>query len=376
MHLLAFIPIATFGKILTFLVMLSVLVVLHELGHFVVARRNGVRVNEFALGMGPKLFGFTSPRSGTLYSVRALPIGGYCAMLGEDGTRTQAEQQREFRGAGATEDGDFQGKPPLARLAIVLAGPIVNFLLAYVILVVGILAFGVASSHPSTVVAEVQGGSPAQRAGILPGDRITSIDGVAYTDGTARVKKLHASLGKMLRIGYLHDGTSILRTAAPAPCPGDAREGCIGIVPSVPYERVGFTDAFVDAGYTYGLIASESVGSIEKLVTHFTKYAGQVSGPIGIGRAAIAIQDLGWGPYFALAATISFALGLFNLLPIPALDGGRAAFIIAEWLRGKPVDPEREAMVHFAGFAVVLALFAVIAVHDIGNIIAGKGALN
>ncbi len=376
MHLLAFIPIATFGKILTFLVMLSVLVVLHELGHFVVARRNGVRVNEFALGMGPKLFGFTSPRSGTLYSVRALPIGGYCAMLGEDGTRTQAEQQREFRGAGATEDGDFQGKPPLARLAIVLAGPIVNFLLAYVILVVGILAFGVASSHPSTVVAEVQGGSPAQRAGILPGDRITSIDGVAYTDGTALVKKLHASLGKMLRIGYVHDGTTILRTAAPAPCPGDAREGCIGIVPSVPYERVGFTDAFVDAGYTYGLIASESVGSIEKLVTHFTKYAGQVSGPIGIGRAAIAIQDLGWGPYFALAATISFALGLFNLLPIPALDGGRAAFIIAELLRGKPVDPEREAMVHFAGFAVVLALFAVIAVHDIGNIIAGKGALN
>ncbi|MGC8486010.1 MAG: site-2 protease family protein, partial [Candidatus Baltobacteraceae bacterium] len=92
--------------------------------------------------------------------------------------------------------------------------------------------------------------------------------------------------------------------------------------------------------------------------------------------AAIAIQDLGWGPYFALAATISFALGLFNLLPIPALDGGRAAFIIAELIRGKPVDPEREAMVHFAGFAVVLALFAVIAVHDIGNIIAGKGALN
>ncbi len=376
MHLLAFIPIATLGKILTFLVMLSVLVVLHELGHFLIARRNGVRVNEFALGMGPKLFGFTSQRSGTLYSVRALPIGGYCAMLGEDGTRTQAEQQREFRGAGATEDGDFQGKPPLARLAIVLAGPIVNFILAYVILVVGILAFGVASSHPSTVVAEVQGGSPAQRAGILPGDRIATVDGVAYADGTALVKKLHASLGKTLHIGYLHDGATILRTATPAPCPGDPREGCIGIVPSVPYERVGFTDAFVDAGYTYGLIAAQSVGSIEKLVTHFTKYAGQVSGPIGIGRAAIAIQDLGWGPYFALAATISFALGLFNLLPIPALDGGRAAFIIAELLRGKPVDPEREAMVHFAGFAVVLALFAVIAVHDIGNIIAGKGALN
>jgi len=376
MYLLALVPIATVGKILTFLVMLSILVVLHELGHFVIARRNGVRVNEFALGMGPKLFGFTSPRSGTLYSLRALPIGGYCAMLGEDGTRTQAEQQREFRGAQCAQDGDFQSKGPLARLAIVLAGPIVNFILAYVILFIGILAFGVASSQPSTMVAEVQSGSPAQRAGILPGDRIVSIDGVRFSQGIALVKKLHASLGKTLRIGFLHDGATLVRTAVPAPCPGEATAGCIGIVPSVPYVRVGLKDAFIDAGYTYGLIAAQSVGSIEKLVTHFTKYAGQVSGPIGIGRAAIAIQDLGWGPYFALAATISFALGLFNLLPIPALDGGRAAFIVAELLRGKPVDPEREAMVHFAGFAVVLALFAVIAVHDIGNIIAGKGALN
>ncbi len=376
MHLLSLIPIAMLGKVLTFLVMLSILVVLHELGHFAIARRNGVRVNEFALGMGPKLFGYTSPRSGTLYSVRALPIGGYCAMLGEDGTRTQAEQQREFRGAQQADEGDFQSKAPLARLAIVLAGPIVNFLLAYVILLIGILAFGVASSKPSTVVALVESGSPAQHAGIAPGDKILSVDGVAYSSGTALVKKLHASLGKTLRITFLHDGVTQVHNAVPGPCPGQARDGCIGIAASIPYERVGFKDAFIDAGYTYGLIAAQSVGSIEKLVTHFTKYAGQVSGPIGIGRAAIAIQDLGWGPYFALAATISFALGLFNLLPIPALDGGRAAFIIAELIRGKPVDPEREAMVHFAGFAVVLALFAIIAIHDIGNIIAGKGALN
>ncbi|MGC8486523.1 MAG: M50 family metallopeptidase, partial [Candidatus Baltobacteraceae bacterium] len=283
---MSLIPIAMFGKILTFLIMLSILVVLHELGHFVIARRNGVRVNEFALGMGPKIFGYTSPRSGTLYSVRALPIGGYCAMLGEDGTRTQAEQQREFRDGQQAEDGDFQSKAPLARLAIVLAGPIVNFLLAYVILFIGIAAFGVASSKPNTVVALVESGSPAQRAGILPGDKIVSVDGVSYSSGTALVKRLHASLGKTLHIGFLHDGTMLVRTAVPAPCPTNPRDGCIGIEASVPYERVGLKDAFIDAGYTYGLIAAQSVGSIEKLVTHFTKYAGQVSGPIGIGRAA------------------------------------------------------------------------------------------
>ncbi len=98
-------------KIVTFLLMLSVLVVLHELGHFVLARRNGVRVNEFAIGMGPKLFGWKSPRSGTLYSLRALPIGGYCAMQGEDGKTSEAEQQREFRGRRRSTTTTFKRNP-------------------------------------------------------------------------------------------------------------------------------------------------------------------------------------------------------------------------------------------------------------------------
>ncbi|HUY10702.1 MAG TPA: M50 family metallopeptidase [Candidatus Dormibacteraeota bacterium] len=376
MLLFAVIPFALLGKILTFLLMLSVLVVLHELGHFILARRNGVRVNEFAVGMGPKIAGFVSERSGTLYSLRMLPIGGYCAMLGEDGERTQAAQQREFLGTNRRADGDFQGKKPLARLAIILAGPIANFILAYIILLVGIVAFGVASGNASRTVAQVMSGSPAAALGIAPGDRILRIDGVAVTDGQMLIARLHASLHRTLKIEFGAGSRVRHGTVTPEPCPQNVKQGCIGILPSVPYLRVGLGEAFIDAGYTYGLIAQQSFGSIAMLATHFTKYAGQVSGPIGIGRAAIAIQDLGWGPYFALAATISFALGLFNLLPIPALDGGRAAFIIAELLRGKPVDPDREAMVHFAGFAVVLALFAVIAVHDIGNIIAGHGALN
>src|SRR5579864_5514646 len=122
------------GKILVFLVMLSVLVVLHELGHFIVARLNRVRVNDFAVGFGPTLLKWTSPRSGTNYRINLLPLGGYCAMKGEDGKSSEAEQQREFRQRGDYEDDNFQAKSPLARLWIVLAGPVANFVLAFAIL--------------------------------------------------------------------------------------------------------------------------------------------------------------------------------------------------------------------------------------------------
>src|SRR5579864_8560399 len=124
------------GKILVFLVMLSVLVVLHELGHFIVARFNRVRVNDFALGMGPTLLKWTSPRSGTNYRLNLFPVGGYCAMQGEDGKTNEAEQQRRFRTeTAALESDNFQAKSPFARLAIVAAGPIANFAVAFVLLV-------------------------------------------------------------------------------------------------------------------------------------------------------------------------------------------------------------------------------------------------
>src|ERR1700731_4790134 len=120
-------------KLLLFLVMLSVLVIFHEYGHFLLARRNGVRVNDFALGMGPTLLKWTSKRSGTNYRLNLLPIGGYCAMKGEDGKTNEAEQQREFRKAGSYDDDNFQAKSPLQRLAIVVAGPLANFLIAIVL---------------------------------------------------------------------------------------------------------------------------------------------------------------------------------------------------------------------------------------------------
>jgi len=376
--LLAVVTLIGVEKVVTFLVMLSVLIVLHELGHFVLARRNGVRVNEFAVGFGPKVLAWTSPRTGTLYTLRALPIGGFCAMEGEDNKISEAQQQRDFHAGAEPRENNFQAKPPWRRLAIVLAGPLSNFLLSYAILLIGALAFGVASEKANqAVVGEILPRSPAAIAGIRPGDRIVAIDNVTVTSGKMLVDTIHRGLGRRLDLVYERNGIRSEIYVAPRPCPAQVGKnfGCIGFSPVPAYVRVGFGAAIQQSADEFVAIASQTFGGIALLATQFAKYAPQIAGPIGMGQVAATVQDWGWGPYFSLAATISFALGLFNLLPIPALDGGRAAFIVAELIRGRPLDPEKEAMVHIAGFAALMALIVLVAFHDIARIVSGQGVM-
>ncbi len=372
------------GKVVTFLVMLSVLIVLHEFGHFIFARRNGVRVNEFSVGMGPKVFAWKSKRTGTQYSLRWLPIGGYCAMHGEDAKVSEAELQRDYRDepVPAADSDNFQSKSPWRRLAIIIAGPIANFIIAYFILLFGALAFGVESpTATQPVVADVVKGSPAAVNGLKPGDRIVAFNGTPVTGGDKLVSDVNGSLGKRITIDYERNGVRYEFDVVPVRCASlqsnvradERNKGCIGFSPFPGFVRVRIGDAFVASAQEYGGIASNVFGSYGMLVTHFAKYSRQVTGVVGMGQAAATIQDFGPGPYLTLAATISFALGVLNLLPIPALDGGRAAFIVAELIRRKPVDPEREGMVHLAGFAVLIVLMLVLAVHDISRIASGQG---
>jgi regulator of sigma E protease len=388
------------GKIVVFLLMLSVLVVLHEGGHFLLARLNGVRVNDFAVGFGPTLLKWTSPRSGTNYRLNLLPIGGYCAMQGEDGKTSEAEQQRQFReehesrsaatagGVAVTErpvvveppvtassaNDNFQAKTTWQRLSIVVAGPVANFVLAYVILVVAAVTFGVASATWSTEVGPLQPGSPGAKAGLQLGDRIVSIDGAAYADGNKLVKKIEGSAGVPLRVGFVRKGTLGTVTITPrADKDGTRTVGRIGFTRIPQFQRVGLGAALTMAWFEF---ADQTIGQltgVAELIMHPVQHASSLSGVIGMERAASATQDLGWGLYLSLAAAISIALGILNLLPFPALDGGRGVFIVAEMLRGRPVDPEKEALVHVTGFAILMVLMVFVAYHDIANILSGKG---
>ncbi|GAC1411406.1 MAG: RIP metalloprotease RseP [Candidatus Velthaea sp.] len=366
------------AKLLVFLVMLSILVVLHEYGHFIIARRNGVRVNDFALGMGPTIVKWTSPRSGTNYKICAFPVGGYCAMKGEDGKTNEAEQQRQFKSTDLVHDDDnFQAKTPLQRLAIVVAGPIANFIVAFALLFLGALIFGLPSETPTTRIMQLQSGYPAESVGMHVGDKIVAVDGKAVADGSALVAIIHGSLGKHLHITYDRGGTQLQADVTPK-AGTDSRTGkpigLIGFVPAAEFRRAGPIEAAQTSWYQFTGVIESTLGALGGLVVHPQVTAGQLQGPIGMARVSATVQDFGWAAYVSLAATLSISLGIFNLLPIPALDGGRGVFILFEMLRGKPVDPEKEALVHVGGFALLIGLMLFVSYHDIAKLVAGKGA--
>jgi len=373
--LLALPSFAAIGKIVVFLVMLSVLVVLHELGHFIVARWNHVRVNDFALGMGPTLLKWTSPRSGTNYRLNLFPIGGYCAMQGEDGKTNEAEQQRRFLAEGeSNEDGNFQAKSPVRRLAIVAAGPIANFIVAFFLLFVAAVGFG--SMVATTTVDALQPDMPAVKMGLRPGDTIVRVDGTQIKSGAQLVDTIHAATGKRLTLVVRRGDQTLTLTGTPVSRElGGKRVGLLGFAPRQEAQRAGFGEALGYAGSTFWFFIVMQLGVLAALVTTPAHAIGGLAGPVGIAAISGQVQNLGWGPYMMLAAQLSISLGIFNFLPIPALDGGRGAFIIAELLRGKPVDPEKEAVVHFAGFAALMILMVLVTYHDIVRLVAGKGTL-
>jgi regulator of sigma E protease len=364
-------------KLLLFLVMLSALVVLHEYGHFLLARRNGVRVNDFALGMGPTLLKWTSRRSGTNYRLNLLPIGGYCAMQGEDGKTTESEQRRDFLATSAPGENDnFQSKTPLQRLSIVVAGPVANFIVAIVLLFGSAAIFGVADQVPTTKVYQLTPGFPAQQAGIQPGDSIVAIDGVPMRDGSQLVKTIYSKPGQAIKVTYERDGrqTTVAITTRTMKDADGKPQGRIGFSPMPAMRHASLAEAAQATWYQFSSIFGGTLGVLGKLVTNFAGTASQIQGPIGIAQVSGEVADFGAGAYLSLAAALSISLGIFNLLPIPALDGGRGIFIIVEILRGKPVDPGKEALVHVGGFAALMVVMLAVAYHDIARIVAGKAA--
>ncbi len=346
-------PLTIFVGIVAFFIILAVLILVHELGHFALAKLMGVRVEEFGLGFPPRLRSWR--RGGTLYSLNALPLGGFVKMTGENG-----------------EDDDpasFAAKAPWQRLLILLFGPVMNLMLA-----VGIFFFAFMGGSPRglPVVTGVSAGSPAELAHIRPGDKIIDAAGirVTYLSDLQQITSTH--LGKPLTIELVRNHQFHTVVLVPRPRP-PVNQGPIGValtkVTTVTYSPATALRMSVQQ-------VVDMVGSIPLLLQNVSQHGGgQVTGPIGIAHLTTQVvqQEPQQGPssLFLFVALLSANLGVLNLLPIPALDGGRIVFVLLSWVRRRNLNPEIEGVIHMVGMAALLTLILVISYQDIVRWVTG-----
>ncbi len=353
------------GILIAFLVF-SFIVFIHELGHFLLARWNGIGVEEFAIGMGPKLW--STKKGDTVYSIRLLPIGGFCAMLGEDaagggmsGANGELPTEEVFSDPRA-----FNNRPLRARFLAVLAGPVFNFILAFLFAVILILTVG---SVTTTEIGRVDSDYPAYQAGIQEGDKLLSVNGHRILDPLEASTYILVEGGKAVEVEVLRNAEKLKFTITPKPVD---RNGQTIYLIGIGYKAV---EPNVFEAFFYAVL---KVLSMIKMMAFslFALLTGKVSlallsGPVGIVNSLS--KSYGGGmPIRQLIATfssqvvlLSANLGVMNLLPIPALDGGRLVFLTLEGIRGKPLDPKKEGYIHMAGFVLLMLLMAVIFFSDI-----------
>jgi regulator of sigma E protease len=410
-------------SILAIIVVFGLLVFVHELGHFLLAKRAGILCREFALGMGPKIFRIK--RGETEYTLRLLPIGGLVRMAGEDpeldmlkphmevaverdpagkvtrilldgkdsskpsllsGTivrydlehqltltlETDGEQrtlavhpQAQLVKGGqevqiAPVNRQFKGKTIPQRFWTIFAGPAANFLLAFLLFASIGMLYGVPSNEAR--IGEVPAGGPAAVAGLQQGDRVISIDGRSTATWKDIVQIVSKSPGKTLTFVVERGGE---RKMIPVKVANEENVGKIKVYNPVTYSP--WAAVKYGAVSTYQFTAMMLTG----LVQLFTGHVGldQLSGPAGIFIMTGEFAQQGLAILMKWAAVLSINLGLFNLLPLPALDGGRLAFLFVEALRGRPVDPHKEGMVHFLGFAFLMLLILVVTWNDLQRFI-------
>ncbi len=333
------------------ILLFSFIIIFHELGHFLLAKANGIRVDEFSLGLGSTLIG--KQIGETKFCIKLLPFGGAC-MMGEDDADDMSE-------------GSFNSKSVWARISVIAAGPAFNLILAWIFCVIIILSVG----YRSAEISSVSEGYSAAEQGMQAGDVIKEINGrnVYIWDDVSLYTLTHPN-ETSLEVVYERDGEEYAAVIEPRQLEGDASPK-LGVT-SGEVIKPGLLGAFQYGAYTVRYWINYTFDSLRMLVT------GQLgikdmSGPVGIvsavdsvyqaaapsGIAAVVLNMLNFG------VLVTANLGIMNLLPIPALDGGRLVFLIIEAVRRKRVPPEKEGMVHFAGFAVLMVLMVVVMFNDI-----------
>lgn len=336
----------------------SLLIFSHELGHFLLAKKNGIGVAEFAIGMGPTLMHFK--RKETRYSIKLVPFGGFCQMIGE------LEDDSKDR-----PDNSFNAKGPWARLSVILAGPVFNFIFAWLLALIVIGSVGV--DHP--VISGVIEGLPCEAAGLQAGDRIVRLNNEKIT--VYRDLQLYLALhpGEHLELTYERDGKQSTVSIDPVYV-RDQDSYMIGIQYNTRRTPAGVWDTIKYSVNEVRYWIRYTLTSLRMLVTGQVG-VNDVSGAVGIVDTLDTIVDetkeYGAYPVFLELANfcilLSANLGVVNLLPIPAMDGGRAVFIVLEIVRGKPIDREKEGMVHTIGLVCLMILMGFLLFNDVRKLI-------
>lgn len=336
------------------LLLFGCIVMFHELGHFLLAKKNGINVSEFAIGMGPTLL--HTEKNGTVYSLKLLPIGGFCAM-GEDDAEDRSE-------------GSFNSKSVWARISVIAAGPVFNFILAFILSVILVSWVG----YDPTVISGVSDGLSAQEQGMQAGDKIVRMGDRRVYVYREITMYLQMHEGEAVDVTYERDGKRNTVTLTPEYVEEDSRY-MIGIIGNAGNEKATPLKALQYGVYEVRYWIYSVLDSLKMLVTGAIGL-DNLSGPVGVvnfvddsyqqtvkyGFSVVA------GTMMNIAILLSANLGVMNLLPLPALDGGRLVFLILEAIRGKRIPPEKEGMVHFAGFVALMVLMVFVMFNDFRQI--------
>lgn len=347
--------------ILTFLVVLSVLVFVHELGHFVVAKRSGIKVEEFGFGYPPRLFGVRYGE--TIYSINLLPLGGFVRMLGENGGAIRDDEPADPRA--------FNAKSKRARAAVLFAGSAMNLLLAPLLFTaVFMIGEPVACATCNRVeIYGVQSGSPAARAGLTDSDLLLSINGQAVHTAQDVRDQIHAAGERPIAVVVQRKGQPLDLEMTPHLVDG---QPIIGIQLGPQYVVVSHPiwEAVPLGVQRTGQMLVVFFDGLKQMVTR--EAPAELVGPVGVAELTGRAAQAGINYLLQFTAFLSLNLAIFNLLPIPGLDGARLAFVVLETVRGgKKINPQIEGAIHLAGMALLITLMLYVSFNDVRRLVPG-----
>ncbi len=341
--------------ILISVLIIAVLILFHEIGHFVAARRIGIPVHEFSIGFGYKIISWR--RDDVDYSVRIFPLGGFVRMAGEE--------------PGDQEDPNgFSHRTPLEKIRVAFAGPFMNFVLAMLIFIYIYAFIGIPQTTDEPIIGKVLTGQPAEQAGIMAGDRVVAVNGnkvETWDDFTGLLTVQPAGSTVVMEIQRAGKTTELQVIPQINPTTGVS---AIGVLSNIVYEKQGLLTAIgIGLQQTYELTLV-LLGGLWTMISGGAS-AADIAGPVGIVGLIGDAAQVGTVFLLSFAAFLSINLGILNLLPIPALDGSRIVFAIIEGIRKKPVQPEKEGFIHWLGFMFLMALIVLVTFNDIIKFIKG-----